>query len=106
MVADRVIAGNSTLADYASQVAKDVVVTPSCVEPGRYQRKDNFDVAARPLLGWIGSPSTEPYLAAIGSALQEVHRRTGARVQLVGSERRFGASGDHDRPHSLVRAGS
>lgn len=84
--ADRVIAGNPTLADYASQTAREVVVIPSCIEPARYRQKDTYEVADPPRLGWIGSPSTEPYLAGISEALQAVHRQTGARLQLVGSK--------------------
>lgn len=85
--ADRVIAGNPTLGDFASLAARDVVVIPSCVEPDRYRAKTDFDLADPPRLGWIGSLSTEPSLTRIADALLEVHRRTGARLQIVGSSR-------------------
>ena len=37
--ADRVIAGNEILADWASEVARDVVVVPSCVAVKQYRQK-------------------------------------------------------------------
>jgi len=82
--ADRVIAGNQVLAEFASSFSDDVVVIPSCVRPSSYTMKTEFDVNDPPLVGWIGSPSGEPYLAMIGAALLELNRRTGGRLQLVG----------------------
>jgi glycosyltransferase involved in cell wall biosynthesis len=83
--ADRVVAGNDVLADWASRHAQDVVVIPSCVDLADYHAKHEYRVADPPLLGWIGSADNERLLASIGSALREVHRRTGARLALVGT---------------------
>jgi glycosyltransferase involved in cell wall biosynthesis len=85
--ADRVIAGNEILADWASAHARDVVVIPSCVDPADYRAKQDHRVPDPPVLGWIGSADNEALLATIGPALREVHRRTGARLALVGSDR-------------------
>nr|WP_260859494.1 glycosyltransferase [Streptomyces cupreus] len=41
-----------------------------------------------PRLGWIGSPHNEAYLLLVAGALEEVHRRCGARLTLVGAARR------------------
>ena len=90
--ADRVIVGNATLADWASTVAQDVRVIPSCVEPALYRRKHDYVVGDPPRIGWIGSVSTEPNLDAIAPALLAVHARTGAELVIVG------AQGDHDGP--------
>jgi glycosyltransferase involved in cell wall biosynthesis len=87
--ADRVIAGNATLADWASQYAKDVVVIPSCVETGLYETKTNYAVGDRPIIGWIGSKSTEGYLDLIQRPLLEIHRRTGARLVLIGASKGY-----------------
>ena len=84
--ADRVVAGNSTLADWAEQHCDDVVVVPTCVEPDDYIRRDNWTQPAQPVIGWIGSPPTTPYLAAIAPALREACRRTGARIEVVGAD--------------------
>jgi glycosyltransferase involved in cell wall biosynthesis len=83
-LANRVIAGNSVLADWASAFNHDVTVIPSCVEPSRYACKDDFRIQDPPRLGWIGSASEEKQLRWIGGALKELHRRTGARLMLVG----------------------
>lgn len=86
-VAQRVIAGNAVLADWASEHNRDVVVIPSCVAPGAYRQKTDFDVGETPRLGWIGSTDNEVYLLLIAPALREVNARTGARLTLVGTTR-------------------
>jgi glycosyltransferase involved in cell wall biosynthesis len=83
--ADRVIAGSPILADWASHHNRDVVLVPSCVAPDSYRRKDDYQVGDPPVIGWIGSPSQEPQLQLISPALHEVHRRTGARLMLIGT---------------------
>ena len=83
--ADRVIAGNDTLAEWAAQHCRDVVVVPSCVEPTDYERKQSWQVFDVPRIGWIGTAATEPYLLDIAPALAEVHRRTGALLTILGA---------------------
>jgi glycosyltransferase involved in cell wall biosynthesis len=86
--ADRVIAANNELAEWASCWARDVVVIPSCVSPESYEMKSTYDLSDPPRLGWIGSPATEHYLRSIADALLEVHRRTGARLTVISSGHR------------------
>jgi glycosyltransferase involved in cell wall biosynthesis len=86
--ADRVIAGNPVLADWASQHNQDVIVIPSCVSPDSYLLKTDYQVHDPPRLGWIGSPDNEVYLQLVAPALREVHRRTGACLTLIGTTRR------------------
>ena len=81
--ADVVIAGNALLADFASLHSRDVRMIPTCVEPTTYQPKTAYDITSVPTLVWLGSHSTEAYLTGIAPALQEVHRRTGARVRII-----------------------
>ncbi|MEX5707956.1 glycosyltransferase [Parafrankia sp. FMc6] len=83
--ADRVIAGNDVLADWASAFSRDVVMIPSCVDPSSYSRKRVYDLNDPPLLVWVGSPSTEQYLRLVEQPLLEINRRTGARIRLVSS---------------------
>jgi glycosyltransferase involved in cell wall biosynthesis len=85
--ADRVIAGNEVLADWATAHNRDVVIIPSCVDPSQYRVKSDYALHDPPRIGWIGSAGNEPYLLLIGPALQELHRRTGARLTLVGTVR-------------------
>lgn len=82
--ADIVIAGNSYLADAASQMNKDVVVIPSCVDPAIYNVKQDYSlVSSNPIAVWLGSPSTEVYLKEIEDALLHEHRRSGLRLKLI-----------------------
>jgi glycosyltransferase involved in cell wall biosynthesis len=85
--ADRVIAGNPTLADWASEYNRDVVIIPSCVALEAYRRKVDYDLSDPPRLGWIGSADNEAYLQLVGPALIEIHRRTGARLTLISTTR-------------------
>jgi glycosyltransferase involved in cell wall biosynthesis len=85
--ADRVIAGNDVLADWASQHNSDVVVIPSCVSPESYRKKTDYELADPPRLGWIGSPNNERYLALVAPALREIHRATGARLKVISRAR-------------------
>jgi glycosyltransferase involved in cell wall biosynthesis len=83
--ADRVIAGNPILAEWASQHNRNVVVIPSCVSPDSYREKTGYQLHDPPRLGWIGSANNEAHLQLVASALHEVHRRTGARLTLIGT---------------------
>jgi glycosyltransferase involved in cell wall biosynthesis len=85
--ADRVIAGNPVLAEWAARHNRDVVVIPSCVAPDSYRQKTDYQVSDPPRLGWIGSAGNDVYLQLIAPALREVHRRTGARLTLIGTTR-------------------
>jgi glycosyltransferase involved in cell wall biosynthesis len=62
-------------------------VIPSCVAPDRYRSKTDYGMSDPPRLGWIGSRNNEVYLLQVAPALREVHRRTGARLTLIGTAR-------------------
>jgi glycosyltransferase involved in cell wall biosynthesis len=81
---DRVVAGNEVLADWASSLARDVAVVPSCVDVPRYRAKPDHALGDPPRLMWIGSRDNEPLLATIAPALLELHRTTGARLTVIG----------------------
>ncbi|MFE3031426.1 glycosyltransferase [Streptomyces canus] len=83
--ADRVIAGNAVLAEWASRLQRDVVVIPSCVALEDYTAKTSYALHDPPRLGWIGSPDNEACLLLIAEALAEIHRCTGARLTLIGT---------------------
>jgi glycosyltransferase involved in cell wall biosynthesis len=85
--ADRVIAGNPILAEWASEHNEDVVVIPSCVAPDAYKMKPDYELRDPPRLGWIGSVDNEVYLRPLARVLREVHRQTGARLTMISSLR-------------------
>jgi len=83
--ADHVIAGSDYLADWASTRNRHVTLIPSCVNPGSYRPKTSWSVPGKPRLVWIGSRSTEVFLASISAALLHAHRTRGARLTVVSS---------------------
>lgn len=85
LAADRVIVGNEFLAGWATQHCSDVRCIPTCVEPADYVQKTEYGIDGPPVLGWLGSRATEVYLAEMGPALAELHRRTGAVLEIVSS---------------------
>jgi glycosyltransferase involved in cell wall biosynthesis len=82
--ANRVVAGNAVLADWAADHNRDVVVIPSCVAPECYRLKVDYALADPPRLAWVGTASSETYFDVAADALREVHRQTGARLTLIG----------------------
>lgn len=81
-----VIAGNAYLADYARRAgAPRVEIIPTVIDLDRYPVKPAADNSAEFIIGWIGSPSTAPYLHAIAPALAEICKDGRARVRLIGS---------------------
>jgi len=85
VAADRVIAGNEVLAEWAGQYNRDVRIIPSCVEPGDYPIKTQFEVGQNPRLVWLGSPATEPQLAVLAPAMVRLNALTGARLTVISS---------------------
>ena len=75
---DCVIVGNEYLAAYARQYSSAVTVIPTCVDTSKFvPRSDvaqDFSPPNRPVVGWIGTPTTAPYLLPLRSILQEVAR--------------------------------
>lgn len=81
--ADVVIAGNDYLAAEAAALNPSVIVVPSCVNPGDYVPKVNFDIAAPPRAVWLGSPSTEADLTLIAAPLLRLHSSAGLRLTVI-----------------------
>lgn len=90
--ADVVIAGSTYLAEAASRRSNNVVMIPSCVEPNRYLRKTNYELAGPPVAVWIGSAATEPFLGELSGPLEDLNRQYGLRVKVIsGSGSHLGA---------------
>ena len=70
---DCVVAGNQYLAQYARSYNKAVTVIPTCIDTTKFvARTEGNSGRDDPVVGWIGSPTTVPYLLS----LREVLRRT------------------------------
>lgn len=77
--ADRVIAGNRYLADWAaSRAGARVTVLPTVVDLERFP--DDPPPAGDPVVGWIGTRPNLPYLEALLPALAPLRERARLRV--------------------------
>ncbi|ABI57678.1 glycosyltransferase family 4 protein [Alkalilimnicola ehrlichii MLHE-1] len=80
-----VICGNDYLAARARQAgAGRIEYLPTVVDTDRYpftRRPGN----AEPVIGWIGSPSTQHYVTELAPILERIGEKHGARLVLVGA---------------------
>lgn len=80
-----VIAGNAYLAERAKAAgASRVELVPTVVDHQRYTTRNSTD-NQRPVIGWIGSPSTQKYVVDIREALDKACKTHDARLMLVGA---------------------
>lgn len=81
--ADQVIAGSETLATALRPLNSGVVVVPTSLDTDRFVpapcRAERI-----PVIGWMGSRSTAPYLKALAGALQRLARRERFVLRVVG----------------------
>lgn len=81
-----VLAGNSYLAEFARRHHPAVTVLPTVVDVDAFAAapleppKDD-----RPVIGWIGSHSTAPYLDLVAEPLQELARRRDFLLRVIGA---------------------
>jgi len=92
-LADRVIVGNTFLAAYARAHNSAVTTIPTCVDTTRFVPRSVQRVSNPPVVGWIGSPTTTPYLAALGDVLRETGRRRPFVLRVSGSSEQFALPG-------------
>ena len=82
-----VTAGNEHLAAYASRFNSSVALLPSVVDTDHYCPADVHvdDRLGQPfVVGWIGSPSTAPYLHLLVEPLQQLARERPVKLVVVG----------------------
>ncbi|MGH3426275.1 MAG: glycosyltransferase [Mycobacteriales bacterium] len=80
--AEHVIAGNEILAEHLAAYNGSVTVVPSLVDPSSYPLRDHRQ-AERVTLGWIGSPTTAPYLRGVVSVLERFAKQSSRAVRLL-----------------------
>lgn len=80
-----VIVGNEYLSARAKAAgAQWVELIPTVVDIMRYSPRIDFS-SSRPVIGWIGSPSTQDYVVGIKDALVSICNTYHARLLLVGA---------------------
>jgi glycosyltransferase involved in cell wall biosynthesis len=82
-----VTCGNGAIAKHAADRGALTRVIPTVVDTDRFQPAAEAPTRSIPVLGWVGSHSTYPYLQSIFPALQEVGRRTPFHLRVIGSGR-------------------
>ncbi|MDP1571560.1 MAG: glycosyltransferase family 4 protein [Vicinamibacterales bacterium] len=85
----RVVVGNEFLARYARQHNAAVTVIPTAVDTTRFvpRAETAGDPAAPLVVGWIGSPTTFPYLEGLAGVLARVAARTPFVLKVSGAGR-------------------
>lgn len=83
-----VICGNDYLAARArSAGAKHIEHVPTVVDATRYTVANSApsSLSGSPVIGWIGSPSTQRYVLELKPVFEVLHREHGVRLVLVGA---------------------
>lgn len=88
--AELVIAGNGTIEAWARKHCDRVLIIPTVVEVGRYDKLVHvkaFRARARDVLriAWIGTPSTVRYLDVVSGALVAASRQRDIRLEIMGA---------------------
>lgn len=104
-----VIAGNDYLADYARRHTPRVTVVPTCVDTDKFVPDPRGPLHGRPagsppVIGWIGSPTTGPYIQSLFGVLQQVAASRPLTLRISGAGRPFDVAGipTDNRPWSLA----
>lgn len=83
-----VTAGNSYLTNYAQEFNTNVNMLPTVVDTIRY-KPETRPLNAEFTVGWVGSPSTAKYLAALVEPLALLAKETPVRLVVVGASAPF-----------------
>jgi glycosyltransferase involved in cell wall biosynthesis len=80
-----VTAGNAQLAAYAGRINGNVTLLPSVVDTDHYVPYPSVSQPMPFTVGWIGSPSTAPFLFQLVEPLQQLARERPVRLLVVGA---------------------
>jgi len=82
-----VVCGNRSIAEYAAARGARTQVVPTVVDTEIFKPVTRPDEQAPPVLGWIGTHSTFPYLESIFPVLSSLAERFEFRLKIVGAGR-------------------
>lgn len=88
--ADLCICGNAYIQKYVARYCSNTIVVPTVVDVERYAPR-GVAPTGRPLVGWIGSPSTFEQLRGTLGVLAGARERLGIDLRVVGSGLKDGA---------------
>jgi glycosyltransferase involved in cell wall biosynthesis len=81
----RVIAGNDFLGGFARAHNAAVITIPTCVDTDKFVPRANPAASVPPVVGWIGSPTTAPYLSMLTDVFRTVAADTPFQVKVSGA---------------------
>ncbi len=84
-VARHVTVGNEFLAKVAKDHASEVTVIPSTIDTDFYQVEPRIQNRV-PVIGWTGSVTTVPYLAALAPALRRLREKQEFELLVIGAK--------------------
>ncbi|MFL6845433.1 MAG: glycosyltransferase family 4 protein [Allosphingosinicella sp.] len=79
--------GNRYLLDYAARFSSRTMLLPTVVDADVYRPAEAPDRSRPVTIGWIGSPSTWPYVRPLLPLLRELAESRGVRIRVVGAGR-------------------
>lgn len=90
--AAHVVCGNDFIAEHVSEMGSPATVLPTIVDTQTFAPKDGQPVTP-PVIGWVGTHTTLPYLEAIMPALEKLAHKHSFKLRVVGGGRALQASG-------------
>jgi glycosyltransferase involved in cell wall biosynthesis len=83
--ASEVIAGNAHLGAYAARYSSHVNVIPTCVDTELWKPRATDAVGQPPVIGWIGTPTTTPYLLELRDVLSALAKEHAFTLRVSGT---------------------
>lgn len=88
-LANVVTAGNKTLAGWTKEINPQAVVIPTVLDVNGYSPKTSYDSANKSIvIGWIGSPSTAPYLELLKTVFLKISEAHPVELHIIGGRMR------------------
>lgn len=86
-LADRVVVGNETLARWARKRNARTSIIPTVLDVRQYSPKTLYEyISERLRIGWIGSPSTAPYLEMLTPVLKKFAEMYPIEFRVIGGK--------------------
>jgi glycosyltransferase involved in cell wall biosynthesis len=79
-----VVCGNQTIAEYVSSKGGHTEIIPTVVDLEKFCPRESHNESV-PVVGWVGSHSTFPFLEAILPALSELAKSHSFKLKIVGA---------------------
>lgn len=82
-----VMCGNRSIAEYVSSKGVRAVLIPTVVDTERFKPAPSLNERETPVLGWVGTHSTFPFLESIFPALEQLAHKHKFKLKVVGAGR-------------------